>query len=173
MAIIRDHRKITDVVLSLGGNEGDVLYTFSKALEALNTEVGNVKLLSSVYETAAWGNEDQPNFLNQVLLLKTSIGATEVLARCMDIEKRLGRKREGEKWGRRVIDIDVLFYGDETIDTIQLKVPHPFIQQRNFILTPLIEIIPNFIHSTLGKTMVELQKECKDELSVIKRKDSG
>ncbi len=157
------------VVLSLGGNVGDVNQTFRNSIASIEDRVGRLILSSSLYETKAWGAENQPNFLNQVIVVETGLNPEEVLNTCLSVEKQQGRERLGKKkWQQRVIDIDLLFYGDSIIDTIDLKVPHPYIQDRNFVLFPLAEILPGFIHPLLSKTVLELKNSCDDKLPVIK-----
>ena len=168
MAVEMDKRNKT-VVLSLGGNIGDVNQAFKDTIKLLKQELGLLELSSSIYRTKAWGVENQPDFLNQVILMQTSFSPMEVLNSCLAIEKQLGRMRVvGEKWQERVVDIDVLFYEDITIDSAKLKIPHPYLHERNFVLFPLVEIIPEYTHPLLNKTMVELKNNCKDKLRVIK-----
>lgn len=155
------------VVLSLGGNVGNVKRTFLKSIGLLEEKIGKVRLASSVYKTKAWGIEDQSDFLNQVMVLDTILPPSEVLQLCLEIELELGRDRE-EKWQERVIDIDLLFYENKVINSKELVIPHPYIQDRNFVLFPLSEIIPDFIHPLLGETVLELKKSCTDKLPVIK-----
>jgi len=160
-------KRTNKVVLSLGGNIGDVEEVFQIAIHCLQKKIGSIVLTSSLYQTKAWGVEDQPDFLNQVVAIDSELSAFKVLEHCLAIELELGRVRK-EKWHERVIDIDVLFYNDELIESKGLIVPHPYIQDRNFILNPLVEIIPDFIHPKLKNTIIELQSSCKDELSVFK-----
>ncbi len=155
------------VVLSLGGNIGDVKSIFLKTIELLNERVGLVELISPIYKTEAWGVENQADFLNQVLLLSTHLQAKEVLTACLKIEVELGRIRK-EKWGERVVDVDVLFYNDAIFNSKELTVPHPFIQERNFVLVPLVDILPEYQHPVLGESMVELKNKCNDKLQVVK-----
>ena len=155
------------VVLSLGGNIGDVKKVFINALQLLENKIGQLILLSSLYHTKAWGVENQPDFLNQVVIFETILAPAQVLKICLKIEKELGRIRK-EKWHERVIDIDVLFYESKIVDAVDLKLPHPYIQDRNFILDPLSEIMPEFVHPILGKTLLELKKNCNDKLQVIR-----
>tara|TARA_B100000809_G_C15133968_1_gene529747 strand:+ start:2847 stop:3350 length:504 start_codon:yes stop_codon:yes gene_type:complete len=161
-----DKRK-NSVVLSLGGNIGDVKEVFMDAISHLKKRIGTINMSSSLYSTKAWGVEAQPDFLNQVVVIETELSPFKVLVHCLAIELELGRIRK-EKWHERVIDIDVLFFNDEIIDSEDLILPHPYIQDRNFILYPLAEILPNYIHPTYKKTLNELKNSCKDELAVVK-----
>ena len=139
-----DKRK-NKVVLSLGGNIGDVQQVFELARIQLEKRIGELVISSSLYSTKAWGIENQSDFLNQVVVILTECAPLEVLEFCLIIEEELGRVRK-EKWHERIIDIDVLFYEDKIIDSTNLILPHPYIQDRNFILHPLVEIMPGFIH---------------------------
>ena len=161
-----DKRK-NKVVLSLGGNIGDVKETFIDSIKLLEDSVGQVLKVSSLYSTKAWGVENQPDFLNQVLVLNTELEPQEILDNCMDIEMELGRVRK-QKWYERTIDIDILFYNSEIIETPNLIIPHKYIHERNFVLFPIVDIIPSFIHPLLRKSMTELKNECKDELTAIR-----
>ena len=154
-----DKRK-NKVVLSLGGNIGDVQQVFELARIQLEKRIGELVISSSLYSTKAWGIENQSDFLNQVVVILTECAPLEVLEFCLIIEEELGRVRK-EKWHERIIDIDVLFYEDKIIDSTNLILPHPYIQDRNFILHPLVEIMPGFIHPSLKKTVFELKKWCK------------
>ncbi len=160
-------KRTNKVVLSLGGNIGDVQQVFKSATNALKNRVGELNQVSSIYKTKAWGVEDQPDFLNQIVVLDTILSPIQVLNSCLEIEAELGRVRK-QKWHERVIDIDVLFYEDQIIDSENLILPHPLIQERNFILYPLAEIIPDFIHPKLKRTLLQLKNSCKDELLVVK-----
>jgi 2-amino-4-hydroxy-6-hydroxymethyldihydropteridine diphosphokinase len=122
---------------------------------------------SSVYRTKAWGIEDQPDFLNQVLEVESDLSAMEILKIILEIEQSLGRKRD-IRWSKRIIDIDILYYGDEIIDLPGLTVPHPEIQNRNFTLAPLCDIAPGFVHPKLLKTQRELLDSSPDTLGVEK-----
>ena len=122
---------------------------------------------SSLYQTAAWGNESQGAFLNQVLEIKTSLGPEELLKTILQIEEELGRKRE-LKYGPRTIDIDILFFNDEVINLHGLKVPHPQLQNRRFVLVPLNEIAPDKMHPLFKKTISQILAECPDPLAVNK-----
>lgn len=156
---------MTQVHILLGGNIGDRQKVFEKATEEICKRVGKPLKSSSYYETAAWGIEDQAPFLNQVILVNTTLLPNELLNTLLDIEKELGRIRF-QKWTERVIDLDILFIEEQVIDTADLTVPHPFIQDRRFTLVPLVEISPNFTHPTYKKTLTELLKTCSDTLEV-------
>ena len=154
------------VYLLLGSNEGERLLHIKQALDAVRT-FGNVIQESSVYETAAWGLEDQPRFLNMVIELSTELNAYEVLSKIQEIEGRLGRQRT-MKWGQRTLDIDILFFNDEIIEEEDLKVPHPFLAERRFTLEPLNEIASDLRHPISAKTVADLLASCPDTLNVQK-----
>jgi len=138
-------------------------------LAATNTEkyIGNIVAASSLYQTAAWGKTDQPDFLNQVLIVETELSAADTLSVLLAIEEKMGRVRT-EKNAPRIIDIDILFFNDDIIQEKDLIIPHPEIQNRLFVLTPLNELAPNYIHPVLAKTIHELLLGCKDVLNVKK-----
>ena len=146
---------------------GDRMAYLTKATTAIEKQCGRIEDRSSVYETAAWGMEDQNAFLNQVLRISTPLSATELLETILSIEEQLGRQR-AEKYGPRLIDIDILFYNDDVIDRHGLKIPHPRMQDRRFVLVPLFELVPGKIHPTLHKRISQLLEECSDELDVNK-----
>ncbi len=126
---------------------------------------GKIAASSALYETAAWGNTEQPPFLNQVIALDTTLDARLLLTTILSVEKSLGRIRTTQ-WAPRTIDIDILLYGDEVIHDPELTVPHPALPERRFALTPLTEIAPDLKHPVLQKTISELVADCKDTLSV-------
>lgn len=156
-----------EVVLGLGGNQGEVIETLNKACLMIENLVGSIKIKSSFYQTQAWGNTNQPDFINQIIILETNLEPSDVLERCLTIEKSLGRNRM-EKWGQRTIDIDIISYGNKVIETPVLTIPHPYLNQRNFVLHPLAEIYPDWIHPITKKNAFELKLECKDKLKVTK-----
>tara|TARA_R110001592_G_scaffold178589_3_gene419722 strand:- start:1973 stop:2485 length:513 start_codon:yes stop_codon:yes gene_type:complete len=168
MALVIDKRTNNRLILSLGGNVGNVRAVFKNAINQIPSELGEVLKQSSIYKTAAWGVENQPDFLNQVLIVKTKYTPKDCLAKLLNLELDLGRIRNGKKWEERVIDIDILFYNSEIIDLPSLKIPHPFVHERNFILIPLAEIYGNFVHPQLNKTILDLRKESIDRLQVVK-----
>ena len=138
--------------LSLGGNVGDVRASFRFALERLEqTADVDVIATSSIYRTAPWGKTDQPDFLNMAALLRTTLRPRALLDLCLAIEKERGRDRV-ELWGPRTLDIDVLTYGDETVNEPGLCIPHPRLHERAFALIPLVEIAPD---TRIGDVRVE------------------
>ncbi|MFC5269728.1 2-amino-4-hydroxy-6-hydroxymethyldihydropteridine diphosphokinase [Adhaeribacter terreus] len=154
---------MTNAFLLLGSNIGDRLAFLDLAISSLKKSAGEIKNLSSVYETAAWGNTEQQAFLNQVLELQTSLLPEQLLAQIYQIEKAAGRIRT-EHWGPRELDIDILFFGDQRVNLPNLSVPHPQLHLRRFTLLPLAEIAPDLVHPTLRKSVYELLQSCPDKL---------
>ena len=151
--------------LSLGSNKGNRQLWLDNAIELLGQNAGVILKMSSRYETKAWGISEQPDFINMCLQLQTSLSAIELLHTILQTETTLGRVRD-IKWGPRTIDIDILFYENAIINSEGLLIPHPHLQERRFILMPLIDIAPCHIHPVLNKRVNELLKECTDELAV-------
>lgn len=151
--------------LLLGANLGDRVQTLQRAADLIAERVGPVVRLSELYETAPWGITDQPAYLNQVLVVETNLEPEAVLTRTQAIEQELGRVRL-ERWGARVIDIDILYYDQLVLQTESLTIPHPYLHQRRFTLVPLAEIAPNFVHPVFQKTTMELLIECTDMSAV-------
>ena len=149
------------VFLQLGSNLGDRELLLKDAMLAIENRVGNIVDFSKVYESVPWRVEGQDNYLNQILKVKTTLLADEVLSVVLDIEKQLGRIRF-EKWGERLIDIDIIFYNDSIIETPDLCVPHKHLHERMFVLTPLHNIAPEMIHPKYNKTIEELLNICND-----------
>lgn len=151
--------------LLIGGNEGDRTANLQQA--RLSIRDAGILLLqaSSIYETAAWGKTNQPSFLNQALCISTPLDAPNLLRTLLAIESKMGRTRS-EKYGARIIDIDILFFNDAIIDLPELSIPHPHIPERRFALTPMAEISPDWIHPSLHKTISTLLDECPDTLGV-------
>ncbi len=151
--------------LHLGSNQGDRRLQLQKAIAAIEQEIGLLTSQSSIYETAAWGITDQADFLNQAVAIDTELSAEEVLSAILRIEQQMGREKI-EKWGPRLIDIDILFYDDLCIELPKLTIPHPHLQERGFVLIPMLEIAADFYHPIFQKTIEELYIECKDPLDV-------
>jgi 2-amino-4-hydroxy-6-hydroxymethyldihydropteridine diphosphokinase len=120
---------------------------------------------SKIYETAAWGLTNQPAFLNQALEVETNLSVQELLVLCQEVEQLCDRTRTTH-WGARTLDLDIIYYGNQVIQEEGLVVPHPRLQDRRFVLVPLCEIAPEFIHPILNKNNRQLLAECRDELPV-------
>jgi len=153
------------VYFSLGSNLGNRMLNLKKAVNLLGKGIIQTPIYSSVYETKAWGNTQQPDFLNMVVKGVTKLTPLQLLNHCQEIEKTLGRKRI-EHWGSRIIDIDILFYEDQVINIENLKIPHPYLHKRKFVLAPLKEIAAEFLHPILKKTIKTLYSTCEDDLNV-------
>lgn len=154
-------------ILITGGNIGDMKPRLRQAQQLINKEIGVILRCSHVYSSKAWGFNAGEEFMNQAMIVDTDLAPGELLTAVQNIEERLGRDRaaeaiekegSGEKYSSRVMDIDILFYDDLVIDTPTLKIPHPLMQEREFVLAPLDEIAPRKIHPVLGKTVQELRQ---------------
>lgn len=156
---------MNEVYLGIGGNEGNVLETFDKVYQLVSEKLGSITSRSKHYRTKAWGVEDQPDFVNQVIIVQTNHDPEDVLTHCLSIENHLGRERK-VKWGQRIIDIDIIYYNDVSFRTERLIIPHPFMHERNFVLVPLNDVAPNKNHPILNLTTVELLSACSDQLEV-------
>ena len=150
--------------IGLGSNLGNRQDMFNKAIEFLRSEPGiRVEKLSDSYITApAGGPPDQPEYLNAVAQISTTLDPQQLLSRLLDIEQRLGRIRT-EHWGPRCIDLDLLLYGREVIDTQNLKIPHPLMHQREFVLRGLAQIAPDLTHPLFGLTSLQMSRKVSSE----------
>ncbi len=146
---------------------GNSKIQFVKAQQYIIELIGNIINASSLYTSAAWGFEAQPDFLNQVIEVETTMVAQKIITTIQGIEEKMGRERN-ILYGPRIIDIDILFLNDEIIKTKNLTVPHPLLEQRRFVLKPLKEIAPNLIHPVLKKSISQLLADCTDTLNVQK-----
>ena len=149
----------------LGSNLGERGAYLAKAVNYIAKEIVPVSHQSAVYETQSWGKKDAPDYLNQVVVIQTDLLPLVLLQDLLRIEQVMGRTRE-EKWGARIIDIDILFYGDDVINEVGLNVPHPELHNRRFTLEPLFELAPEMVHPVLNKKIKQLRNELNDDLTV-------
>jgi 2-amino-4-hydroxy-6-hydroxymethyldihydropteridine diphosphokinase len=156
------------VFLGLGGNIGNKHDNFDKVYTFIQNELGTITKSSSVYETPPWGFQAEVNFWNQVLVVNTEFSAVEVLRKINKIERQFGRKRDGGQYKSREMDIDILYFDELIIETEKLTIPHQYIQNRLFVLVPLAEIAPDFVHPVLQLSSVEMLNVCEDK-SVIEK----
>jgi 2-amino-4-hydroxy-6-hydroxymethyldihydropteridine diphosphokinase len=156
----------TEIFIGLGSNLGDRIQNLQSATRQMIMRLGPLVKESSVYEAQPWGNANQPTFLNQVISVSTRLPPDQCLRELLQIERDLGRVRN-EKWGPRTIDLDILYYGIHVRFSPELTIPHPEIANRKFILLPLAEIAPAFVHPVLLKTNEQLLSACTDSLHVI------
>ena len=160
------------VYLLLGSNLGNKTANLKKATDALRSFAGTIPVQSHLYASPPWGFEHNEDFVNQAVLLETELAPHELLAGIHDIESEMGRVREPEQAGyqARIIDIDIIYFNRDIIKTASLEIPHPRIHLRRFVLVPLDEIAPDFLHPVLQKTQTQLLKECSDisEVTLIR-----
>jgi 2-amino-4-hydroxy-6-hydroxymethyldihydropteridine diphosphokinase len=160
--------EIMDIAfLITGGNLGDRWENITKAAKLIEENAGKILMLSAIYETAAWGNIPQPDFYNQALAIETVLNPDDLMQALLDIEQTMGRKR-AIKMGPRVIDIDILLMGGKVYSSPKVTIPHPRLEERRFVLTPLAEIAGEIVHPVYQKKINDLLAECKDELPVHK-----
>ncbi len=154
-----------EVVFIIGGNMGNRSDLISKAKYLLQDSLGDPILLSSIYETAAWGKKSSGDYLNQVLVFDSDFSPHELLAIGQNIENSLGRIRV-EKWTDRTMDVDILYIGQKIVYHPDLAIPHPHIAQRRFVLEPVTEVLPDFIHPVFKLTNQQLLENCGDNSAV-------
>ena len=151
------------VYLCLGGNVGDTRQYLSRAIELIDSRIGAVMQKSDVYRSEPWGMECDQWFLNQSVMVETEFEPQVVLEQCLQIEAELGRTRSGNGYEPRTIDIDIIFFGNQVISQPNLTVPHPFMHRRNFVLRPLCQIAPDFVHPVFGESLERLVEMCPDK----------
>lgn len=153
------------VFISLGGNLGNTLEIFKNSSLEIEKKIGRITAFSKIYQTAAWGKTDQPDFLNQVISVETELIPEKILSELLAIELFFGRRRD-VIWGPRTLDLDILFVGNQVISSEYLDIPHPQIAHRRFVLIPMAEIAPHFMHPVLQQSMMELLEQTTDLQSV-------
>ena len=158
------------VYLLIGGNIGDRLANLENARKSIEIECGPIQQQSSIFETEAWGLKEQPAFYNQALYIKTALTPQDLLAKLLEIEVSLGRKRL-IPLGPRTIDLDIIYYNNTILEEPGLIIPHPRLAERNFVLAPLTEIAADFEHPILKKTTIQLYKASTDDAVVYKKTD--
>ncbi len=158
---------MTGIYLLLGSNLGDREQLLRQARNLLTVHIGPILNQSSLYRTEAWGMEQSPAFLNQILLIQSKASPTEILEQILNIESSLGRVRQ-RHYVDRTIDIDIIYYNKLVLEQPDLVIPHPRISLRRFVLEPLVEIAPSFVHPVLQVTNSQLLKQCLDPLLVTR-----
>jgi 2-amino-4-hydroxy-6-hydroxymethyldihydropteridine diphosphokinase len=158
---------MAEVYLLLGSNLGDRLQHLDNAKALIAERCGAIAAQSAIYETAAWGNTEQQSFYNQAIGISTTLAPADLLVAVKAIEKEVGRV-ETVHWGPRIIDIDIILYGNEVVNQPQLQIPHPYMHQRRFTLAPLAEIGGSAVHPIFNKTVSELLAVCSDTSGVTK-----
>ena len=150
------------VVILLGANLGDKEAMFAQVEKHIDENIGEITCKSKIYESKPWGFESEHNFINQVLVVDTDFSAHDVLLRCQAIENKCGRVRhENAGYESRTIDIDILYYNNDIVDTEDLVVPHPLLHKRRFTLVPLVEVLPDYVHPIFLKSNAQLLEELK------------
>lgn len=149
----------------MGGNEGQTFSNLKSAIELIGKKLGPVTAISSFYTTKAWGPVPQPDFINVAIAIKTIFPPLYCLKTVLDIERSFGRRRT-IKYGPRTLDIDIIYYGHEILNHPDLKLPHPEMSKRQFVLVPLSEIAPKFKHPVFHKNNLQLLQQSKDTLEV-------
>lgn len=157
---------IFNVYLGLGTNLGDKAQNLKTAIELIENEIGGCIKQSAVYYSTAWGIKEQPDFLNQVILIQTKFPPLRLIQKILDIENQMGRTRR-IKWGERLIDIDILIMDAIVLHTSNLTIPHPYISERIFVIKPLAEIAPDFQHPIYRKNFETLLSTCSDTTSLL------
>ncbi len=155
------------VIAGLGSNLGDRFDALKRAMELIREEAGEITAASSVWETEPWGFDADEQFLNMVIVIRTSLEPARLIQLFRSIEGRLGRKKSGGgKYESRIIDLDILFWDDRVISLPGLEVPHPKLHTRRFVLEPLQEVAPEAVHPVTGLTVAEMLQFCEDNSDV-------
>lgn len=157
-----------DAYILIGGNLGDIRGNLRNSIERISGEGIKITDMSSIYETEPWGFDHDSDFLNQVIRIETFLEPLELLEKIQKIERDMGRDKSSTSYSARIIDIDILFYENRIIKTDRLIIPHPKIHERMFVLAPMAEIAPEFIHPELKKPISMLKDECIDKKGIRK-----
>ncbi len=152
--------------LHLGSNKGNRTDFLTDAMKRISSKIGEIKEQSSIYQTEPWGKKDQDEFLNLAIKVDSNLEPGDVLSAIKNIEVSMGVEKR-EKWGPRIIDIDILYCNDVVMETENLVIPHPHIYERNFVLIPLMEIAGDFIDPVKDISIEEIFDLCKDESEVL------
>ena len=152
---------MSKVFFSIGSNKGNRSELINEAIAKIDISIGKVELKSSIYETKSWGFKSS-NFYNTCLLVESSLSEEQILNRILKIEKDMGRFKSGDQYSDRYIDIDILFVEDIIVNSKNLIIPHPRLHLRKFVLTPMLDLAPDFIHPILNKSIRQLEIECDD-----------
>jgi len=155
------------VYFSIGSNKGNRSGLINEAIDKIDIAIGRVELKSNIYETKSWGFNSN-NFYNICLLIESSISPDLILNKILIIEKEMGRLKTGDQYNDRCVDIDILFVDDIIVNSKNLIIPHPRIQLRKFVLTPMLDLAPDLIHPILNKSIRQLELECDDNDQPIK-----
>ena len=153
-----------NIIILLGSNLGDRLANLQQAITSI-ASFSTILQQSNIYQTAAWGNTDQADFLNQAIEIQTNQTAENLMHVLLAIESQMGRVRL-QKWEPRIIDLDIIFYESAIHTTDFIQIPHPEMQNRAFVLKPLLDLIPNFEHPILKQNITQLWEKCPDQLEV-------
>lgn len=157
--------------IGLGGNVGDVVATLAGAVRAIDALPGTrVSRVSRMYRTPAWGVEAQPDFINAVALVETTLAPRALLDALLEVERGFGRSRAvdgSDRWGPRTLDLDILLYGDAVVDEPGLDIPHPRLQERAFALVPLLELLPDAVIPRIGPARIALQSLQTDNIEAL------
>ena len=152
--------KSMEAIIALGGNLGDVRASFIGARDMLAAQQGISLIASSrLYRSAPMGPQDQPDYLNAVVIIETRLSAQQLLGCMQDIESHFGRKRDGLRWSERTLDLDLIAYGDMQMQSDELTLPHPGMQDRLFVLQPMHDICPEWLHPVTGKSVTHLLQD--------------
>ena len=153
---------MSKVYFSIGSNKGNRSGLINEAIDKIDIAIGRVELKSNIYETKSWGFNSN-NFYNICLLIESSISPDLILNKILIIEKEMGRLKTGDQYNDRCVDIDILFVDDIIVNSKNLIIPHPRIQLRKFVLTPMLDLAPDLIHPILNKSIRQLELECDEE----------